>query len=192
MAKKTNYGATAIDMNGSTSEERECIELLKTLGKGKRAFLQTTLIYRFPEYFKTGEINDELADLIKKFSKPFVIEQSEYTAYFGWHINENRYDSAACELLNRKLGGGAKDFIVYILSSSHPLFFNTRTGPAVSKPVIEKKQEEEIVTTKKTAPSINDDNEIRQFTLDQFDDDDDDDDDEDELITGKYISRKKE
>lgn len=168
MARQRNYlyTSTCIVLDESNETEAKCKQLLDTLGKGKKAFLQTTLMYLYPEYFSTGKISEELSSLIEKYHKPFDKDETKPGIFFGWHFFDDLDDRASHDLLNVRLGGGAKDFIVYILSTSHPLFF----GNAISTPApAEEKRPETISTTKAEVPV--DDYEIEDRVLDQFDDD---------------------
>lgn len=168
MARRRNYlyTSTCIVLDESNETEAKCKKLLDTLGKAKKAFLQTTLMYRYPEYFSTGKISDELRSLIEKYHKPYDKDETNPGIFFGWHFFDDLDDRASHDLLNVKLGGGAKDFIVYVLSTSHPLFFGNTMS--ISAPA-EKEQPKTVTTSKVEA--MDDDYEIEDRVLDQFDDD---------------------
>lgn len=175
MAKKsitasTCYSTTCIGLNRENDIEAKCKRLLDTLGKGKKAFLLATLIYRFPEYFRTGEVNGELSSLIDRYKKPLERVRTDAPVFFGWHYNEYVHDKYAHELLNDYLEGGSKDFIVYVLSTSLPFFFGNDADIPEKRPVKKEVPSVTVPTEDKESDS-NDEYEIEDRVLDQFDDD---------------------
>ena len=157
-AASTLYSSTCIGLDVANETEAKCKKLLDTLGKGKKAFLRATLMYRYPEYFSSGEISPELSALIDKYKRPFERVESDSPTFFGWHYYDDEADKSAHTLLNVTLKGGAKEFIVYVLSSSHPLFFGDDYTQAI---------EEETDTL-----ATEDNRVIEDRTLDQFNDED--------------------
>lgn len=166
----TCYSTTCIGLNRENDTEAKCKQLLDTLGKGKKAFLLATLIYRFPEYFRTGEVNVELSSLIDRYKKPLERVRTDAPVFFGWHYNEYVHDKYAHELLNDYLEGGSKDFIVHVLSTSLPFFFGNDSVIPEKRHV---KEEVPVTTVTKdnTENNAADEYEIEDRVLDQFDDD---------------------
>jgi len=122
--KSMCYTTTCIELRSVVETEARCYEILNSFGKYRKVLLQFLLTYRFPEYYKTGKINIELNDLIKNFSKDFVPKADGIPVFFGWHYLENPTDKLSDALLNKMLRGGAKDFIVYLMTSTLSFAFS--------------------------------------------------------------------
>lgn len=117
--------ATAFVFDDSNTEQN-CMNFINAFDKGKKQMLivMTNLVY--PEYFISGNKLEDcpsLVEKVKELYEPFVITESESTVFFGW--NKDYEDQKKMYfLLNKELQGGAKKFIIEILTTLIPTLAN--------------------------------------------------------------------
>lgn len=122
------YFSTCIEFDLTDDTENICHRIFSAFGKYRKLQLQFILEFTFPEYYRTGHIDSELAELIKKYRKDYSASVFKNPMFFGWLPQCNVQDKLSEDLLNKQLCGGAKDFIVYLLKTTYPHFFNS-TSP---------------------------------------------------------------
>lgn len=160
MAGKSRFfNTTCICFNSSDKVESQCYKIFDFFGRYKKLQLQFLLASNFPEYYKTGIINDELNGLIEKYKKDYNFDKTDAPLFFGWKYIDDEQDQRSDVLLNKKLGGGAKDFIVYLLTKTYPYMFEDNYD------VIE--------TVNPQKSKDNSDNFVMEITPDEEDDDED-------------------
>lgn len=109
-----------------SNTEQNCMNFINAFDKGKKQMLivMTNLVY--PEYFIPGNKLEDcpsLVEKVKELYEPFVITKSESTVFFGW--NKDYEDQKKMYfLLNKELQGGAKKFIIEILTTLIPTLAN--------------------------------------------------------------------
>ena len=117
MAKgHSNYDTTCLCFNLEDYKERFCYEFFKNNGRRWKPFVLTYLTYRFPDYYEDGIIADKLEYLIQKYAKDFDKQHYDNPVFLGWHYLRYDLDCKTSDLLNRHLRGGAKDFIVQMIT----------------------------------------------------------------------------
>lgn len=162
MAPKSRYfNTTCIDLNPNDETELRCREIFDAFGRYKKMFLQFLMTERFKTYYATGQIDEELNTLIEQYQKDFNRSAAANPVFFGWSYLDNEKDRLSDDLLNRMLCGGAKDFIVYLLTTSLPYSFSS----AVAVNEISTPQ----AGTKETSQSNDDEIEFMRASLHQFD-----------------------
>lgn len=124
------FTTTCIDLDLTDATENTCNEIFKAFGKYRKLQLQFLLEFTFPEFYKTGHIDEPLAKLIKKYKKDFPAKRAKNPVFFGWSYQGGHKEQLSDDLLNRQLCGGAKDFIVYLLKATYPHFFNNESPVA--------------------------------------------------------------
>lgn len=118
------YFSTCIEFDLTDDTENTCHRIFSAFGKYRKLQLQFILEFTFPEYYKTGHIDGELAELIKKYRKDYTASVFKNPMFFGWLPQCSVQDKLTEDLLNKQLCGGTKDFIVYLLKTTYPRFFN--------------------------------------------------------------------
>lgn len=89
----------------------------KFCGNFKKRYLMLMLKINFPEYYINGSITGELEILVNHFSRKYTKKEVENPIFIGWNRG-NDVENKTVTLLNIKLGGGASEFIEYVLENS--------------------------------------------------------------------------
>lgn len=109
-----------------SNTEQNCMNFINAFDKGKKQMLIVMTNLVFPEYFIPGNKLEDcpsLVEKVKELYEPFVITKSESTVFFGW--NKDYEDQKKMYfLLNKELQGGAKKFIIEILTTLIPTLAN--------------------------------------------------------------------
>lgn len=95
-------------------------------GNFKKRFIELILKINFPEYYCTGTMDHELKILVDMFKKPYVRREIEDPIIIGWKSG-NAEDDKTVKLLNIILGGGASEFLEYVLYNTIIVAGDVRT-----------------------------------------------------------------
>lgn len=162
MAQKNKYfSSTCIDFNLNDETELICNNIFNAFGRYKKLQLQFLLTSHFPEYYQTGHIDGELRELVNRFQRDFYPNPAKNPIFFGWCYHDSGADRLSDDLLNRMLCGGAKDFIVYLLTTTYGYMF-----PSVSSATVHKETLNPPATQKHSKKAPTDD--LSDSNTDQF------------------------